>query len=136
MAMVRASRSNRSRRSGSSARCAGRTLIATMRSRRVSRARYTSPIPPAPIAPVISYGPRVVPVERRIKCGPILHQALRFEIIFQTDYLRKLLLPRRSSIGCRQIALTDGFKQHDAGGDGNIEGADGARGRDRDQKIA
>jgi len=34
-------------------------LIAPMRSTRVSRARYTSPIPPAPIAERISYGPGV-----------------------------------------------------------------------------
>src|SRR5687767_5154091 len=31
--------------------------MATSRLRRVSRARYTSPMPPAPIAPMISYGP-------------------------------------------------------------------------------
>ena len=42
-------------------RCRGRTLIATPRSSRVSRARYTSPIPPAPSGERISYGPRRVP---------------------------------------------------------------------------
>src|SRR5438874_1343010 len=31
--------------------------MATMRSSRVSRARYTSPMPPAPIGEMISYGP-------------------------------------------------------------------------------
>ena len=40
--------SNLSRSSALPARWEGRTLIATVRSRRVSRARYTSPIPPAP----------------------------------------------------------------------------------------
>ena len=35
-------------RMGSEENCAGKILIATVRSNRVSRARYTSPIPPAP----------------------------------------------------------------------------------------
>ena len=61
LAMVRASRSNRSRNSERSARCVGKTLMATMRSRRVSRALYTSPIPPAPICATTSYEPRRVP---------------------------------------------------------------------------
>src|SRR5678815_6078998 len=39
----------------------GSTLLATMRSSRVSRAQYTSPIPPAPIGSRISYGPSRVP---------------------------------------------------------------------------
>ena len=39
----------------------GRTLMATVRSRRVSRALYTSPMPPAPIGDRISYGPSAVP---------------------------------------------------------------------------
>ena len=47
---ARASRSNLARRSGSPATCAGRTLMATSRSSLVSRARYTSPVPPAPMA--------------------------------------------------------------------------------------
>src|SRR5437667_5008124 len=38
-----------------------RTLIATMRPRRVSRARYTVPMPPAPTGATISYGPSRVP---------------------------------------------------------------------------
>src|SRR5438045_4156207 len=42
------------------------TLIATVRSRRVSRALYTSPMPPAPIAERISYGPSLEPEERAI----------------------------------------------------------------------
>src|SRR5215472_2846771 len=59
--MVRASRSNRAFSSGSEERCDGRTLTATSRPRRVSRARYTSPIPPAPSGESISYGPSLVP---------------------------------------------------------------------------
>src|SRR6266852_219132 len=55
--IARASRSKRSRSCGLLERCSGRTLTATMRSSRVSLARYTSPIPPAPIEEMISYGP-------------------------------------------------------------------------------
>src|SRR5215469_14799448 len=61
-----ASRSNRASRSGSWARAEGSTLIATSRSSLVSRARYTSPIPPAPIGARISYGPNFSPAERDI----------------------------------------------------------------------
>src|SRR5262245_22238251 len=59
--IVFASRSKRCRTSGDSERWDGRTLTATARSSRVSRARYTSPIPPAPIAETISYGPSFEP---------------------------------------------------------------------------
>src|ERR1043166_441377 len=54
-ATARASRSKRSEKASFV------TLMATTRSSRVSRARYTSPMPPAPIGPTISYGPRRVP---------------------------------------------------------------------------
>lgn len=37
--------------------------MATVRSRRVSLDRYTSPIPPAPNGATISYGPSRVPAE-------------------------------------------------------------------------
>src|SRR6266550_2482727 len=60
-ASVFASRSNRARRSASCANASGNTLIATWRPRLVSMARYTSPMPPAPMADRISYGPRRVP---------------------------------------------------------------------------
>ena len=49
-----ASRSKRWRRSSSAANPVGRILTATLRSRRVSRPRQTSPIPPAPIGAVSS----------------------------------------------------------------------------------
>ena len=56
--IVFASRSKRSR-ALVSAKPAGRTLTATLRSRRVSRARQTSPIPPAPIgADLVGSQPR------------------------------------------------------------------------------
>src|SRR5437660_2779231 len=56
-ASVCASRVNRATRSGSPAKAAGRILIATSRLSVASRARYTSPIPPAPSGPTTSYGP-------------------------------------------------------------------------------
>src|SRR5262245_24565308 len=56
-----ASFSKRRRRSGSCEKDSGRTLIATSRFRRSSRARYTSPIPPAPMCETVSYGPNRVP---------------------------------------------------------------------------
>src|SRR5450631_4487658 len=58
---VRASVSKRRRRSASSETECGNTLIATLRPRRTSRARKTSPMPPAPRGAVISYGPSRIP---------------------------------------------------------------------------
>src|SRR5262249_5252076 len=46
-----------------------RTLIATSRLKRSSRARYTSPIPPAPSGERISYGPSRLPIGRVKTCG-------------------------------------------------------------------
>ena len=46
---------------GSAANAEGRTLMATVRSSRVSRARYTSPMPPAPSRATTSYAPRRAP---------------------------------------------------------------------------
>src|SRR5512146_2275743 len=59
-AMALASRSNRS------LKCSCEALIATMRSRRVSRAFHTSPMPPAPIGARISYGPSFSPTDSGI----------------------------------------------------------------------
>jgi hypothetical protein len=56
----------------------GRILTATARSRRVSRARYTSPIPPAPIAERISKGPRRLPA--------------RIANVLPPNYIRRLYL--------------------------------------------
>ena len=55
---TRASRSNRSENFSCD------TLIATVRSSRVSRALYTSPIPPAPMSARISYGPSLAPAAK------------------------------------------------------------------------
>ena len=64
-----ASRLKRASRSGSPATLAGRTLIATSRLSFVSRARYTSPIPPAPSGARISYGPRCTPGVGPLPCS-------------------------------------------------------------------
>src|SRR2546429_155681 len=61
-AAARASCSKRERRSGSAAYAAGMILIATSRFSRVSRARYTSPIPPSPSFETTSYGPIRLPI--------------------------------------------------------------------------
>src|SRR6266540_4346255 len=58
-----ASRSNRASVSGSAATDSGRTLIATSRSSFLYRARYTSPIAPAPSGDTISYGPSREPAD-------------------------------------------------------------------------
>src|SRR5438477_865320 len=59
-----ASRSKRCSREGSVATSGGSTLTATCRLNRVSRARYTSPMPPAPSVPTTSYGPSRAPATR------------------------------------------------------------------------
>src|SRR5450432_1386744 len=64
---ARASRSRRWRSSECPANSDGSTFMATLRFRRVSRALYTSPIPPAPIGARISYGPSRIPVESDIR---------------------------------------------------------------------
>jgi hypothetical protein len=56
-----ASRRNRERRSASLEKTSGNTLIAISRLSVKSRARYTSPMPPAPRSPTISYLPTVWP---------------------------------------------------------------------------
>ena len=43
-----------------------KTLTATIRLRRVSRALYTSPMPPAPMGAMISYGPSFAPGDNGI----------------------------------------------------------------------
>src|SRR5262249_34073823 len=71
-AIACASRSKRCFISGFSENCGGKTLIATVRFRRVSEALYTSPMPPAPMSERISYGPRRVPGLSAI--GPRLYR--------------------------------------------------------------
>src|SRR5688572_5873013 len=71
-----ASRLNRARRSASPATAGSSTLIATSRCNFASRARYTSPIPPAPISGPTSYAPSRCPESDDrldIEDGVILH---------------------------------------------------------------
>src|SRR3954470_633259 len=59
--MVLASRSKRLRKCASLPKCGASILIATLRPSRVSVARHTSPMPPAPTSAMSSYGPRRIP---------------------------------------------------------------------------
>src|SRR6266849_2363958 len=88
VAMVRASRSKRSLNS------LLETFTATMRSSRVSRALYTSPMPPAPICARISYGPSRSPVVRgmgKIQCTRLLpHHVRRVLFTFETHVFEQV----------------------------------------------
>src|SRR5258705_10087846 len=76
--MVFASRLKRARSSVEAETCWGSTLTATSRPRRVSRARYTSPMPPAPRSARISYGPRRVPGRSATRSAQELERMGRF----------------------------------------------------------
>src|SRR5579859_7909192 len=60
---------------------AGKILMATSRESRVSFARYTSPMPPAPSEAMISYGPSLVPEVRAI----IARHYIRKRSVLQPD---------------------------------------------------
>src|SRR5450755_3171383 len=64
-----ASRMKRSARLALGAESLRRTLMATTRFRRLSRALYTSPMPPTPSGTRISYGPSFVPAVSAIGDG-------------------------------------------------------------------
>src|ERR1700726_1205872 len=66
----------RTSRSKRSVNCAAETLMATSRPTRGSRARYTSPMPPAPSRPRTSYGPSFVPFARGISGQILLRKAV------------------------------------------------------------
>src|SRR5262245_47633550 len=70
-ASVLASCSNRISLSGSAENSSGRILSATTRSSRVSRARLTAPIPPAPSGASTSYTPTRDPAVNAIDAGII-----------------------------------------------------------------
>ena len=77
-----ASRSNRSRRSGSLLNCGGSSLSATSRPNRGSRARYTSPIPPWPSFSTTRNGPKLKSFSSGVAwpncsaCGPLSTEAV------------------------------------------------------------
>jgi len=54
---------------GTAVNIGGSSFSATSRPSLASRARYTSPIPPAPSGATISYGPSFVPAVRAIRAG-------------------------------------------------------------------
>src|SRR5689334_21866426 len=118
---ARASCSNRARRSRLSANSAGRTFTATSRPSRVSRARYTSPMPPAPIGATISYGPSFVPVASVMPVFPPLPSPGAFEDeeiarLSETRVDVRLLVGReahrRDFADSRPVARTDLADQH------------------------
>src|SRR5262245_45022702 len=89
--MARASRSKRSPKRSAE------ILIATSRPSRVSRARYTVPIPPAPMGATISYGPSLVPGLRSepVECGGGIAKTID----------RQVHLPQDRQIEAAQLAV-------------------------------
>src|SRR5947208_15757896 len=82
----RASFSKRLRRPASEPRSAGRTLIATSRLSRASRARHTSPMPPAPRREITSYGPSRPPAERLTRLfQPVGYEKIRGKLRIPVD---------------------------------------------------
>src|SRR5580704_5147723 len=69
--------SKRRSRSLSLAKDSGRIFKATSRPKRVSRARYTSPMPPAPTSDWISYGPILVPWARGMSARSIAQRSAK-----------------------------------------------------------
>src|SRR5262245_19303786 len=100
--MALASRSKRCRLSGDEASRAGSTLTATSRPSRVSRARYTSPMPPAPSGWRISYGPRREPGERVIRKRAVRLSCRRLGR--RHDDLAQAQLPPLALEGCEALA--------------------------------
>src|SRR5215510_7894466 len=107
-ASVLASRSNLATRSGSCANASGNTLIATSRPRLISRARYTSPMPPAPIALMISYDPTRAPdvilmsfLKSRL---PILDDCDRRRLIVDRDIHQESSIARYSVLCSGRVA--------------------------------
>src|SRR5688500_6806685 len=78
--------------------------MATLRSSRVSRARYTSPIPPAPSAERISYDARRVPTDKDMSSGLILVLGVR--VGQRTDDTQRVIEPVRRH--CQQMRAPPG----------------------------
>src|SRR5262245_20263793 len=96
---ARASLSKRLSRSGSAAPSSRRTLSAPTRPGRVSRARYTSPMPPRPRGAMILYAPklepgvRITPAPTRVAGstgGPSAHAV---KLRTWTDYMQRGRVP-------------------------------------------
>src|SRR5450631_1420308 len=97
---ARASCSKRCRRCGSVERFSN-TFTATSRFRFASRARYTSPMPPAPIRETISKVPRRVPVARAIMAGAIIRHACKPS----THWILKCCQELNYSSGCVLLSV-------------------------------
>src|ERR1035438_7103660 len=83
-----ASRIKRSARLALGAESLRKTLMATTRFRRLSRALYTSPMPPTPSGARISYGPSFVPEVSAIGAAIIACAAQR--VLADTTIVRGL----------------------------------------------
>ncbi len=99
-ATARASCSKRCRRSVSRAKDSGRIFKATSRPNRVSRARYTSPMPPAPSGATISYGPTLVPEVRAIRTA---YYSREHAALTLTCNGLQLFMIRCARHGCQRI---------------------------------
>jgi hypothetical protein len=71
---------NALRRLASAVNSGGRSFSATSRPSLVSRARYTSPIPPAPSGATTSYGPSFVPKVRHIRARNYSRKSAAFTL--------------------------------------------------------
>src|SRR5580704_4147434 len=126
--IVRASRSNRSRSSGRPENLSGKILTATSRPRRVSRARNTSPMPPAPSGDRISYGPSFEPAVRLMGAGIIASEStlqMNYANRLCGDGSRSWQMQGRSWRGIRCVGLLHLDEIADIVGDsvgGGIEG--------------
>ena len=116
-ATARASRSKRRRRSGSAAKSSGRTLTATSRPRRGSRARYTSPMPPAPRSSSDLVGPEPRPCQKRHarasgqSCDVNIHLSCRLRQAFFVHswcrrFSREACETAEASAGLQRTSLT------------------------------
>src|SRR5882724_10123043 len=94
-ARSRASRLKRATRSVSAVNNGGRSFSATSRPSLVSRARYTSPIPPAPSGATISYGPSFVPEVRAIRARNYSPKNVAFTLEFNCLRITLIAYSRR-----------------------------------------
>src|SRR5688572_17914465 len=112
-------RASRSKRALNGPRLA---LMATNRLRRVSRAFQTSPMPPAPRADKISYGPSRVPGVRTMEVAGIIEcRVLPDAVGFgkSLEVLHDFTAPRTPYCRCESWTATVGAKHHPRAGPGD-----------------
>ena len=107
---MRASRLNRASRPGSLANRPGRTLIATLRRSFGLRARYTSPMPPAPILlEDVGQKPAASPQTRTWVDGPVPKYTLSgLQLTDTARLMRKWLRMHPPTLSPPPVAVTDG----------------------------